>query len=83
LFPCYAPSVLAKKTAKNQITLPKRVVDQFPTAQYFEVTTERGRIVLRPVDIDPIAKVHAKLIELGVGEADVPKALAWARRRRG
>jgi hypothetical protein len=75
--------VLAKKTSKNQITLPKRIAEQFPTAQYFEVTTERGRIVLRPVEIDPLAKVHAKLAELGISEADVPTALAWARRRRG
>jgi hypothetical protein len=74
--------VLAKKTSKNQITLPKRIVEQFPAAQYFEVTTERGRIVLRPVEIDPLAKVHAKLAEIGIREADIPEALAWARRRR-
>lgn len=38
----------AKRTSKNQITLPKRVADQFAGTDYFEVTAEEGKIVLRP-----------------------------------
>ena len=29
--------MLAKKTSKNQITLPKAIVNAFPDAQYFDV----------------------------------------------
>ena len=71
--------MLAKKTSKNQITLPKRIADQFPAVDYFEVTTEGGRIVLRPVEVDPAARVQAKLAEMGLDDEDVRDAVNWAR----
>ena len=71
--------MLAKKTSKNQITLPKRIADQFPAVDYFEVTTEGGRIVLRPVEVDPVARVNAKLAEMGLDDEDVRDAVKWAR----
>lgn len=74
---------LTKKTSKNQITLPKRIVDQFPGAEYFEVTAEGDRIVLRPVETAPLARVHEKLAELGLDEKDVQAAVHWARGRKG
>ena len=43
--------MLAKKTSKNQITLPKRIVRQFPEAEYFDVSVRDGEVVLRPVTI--------------------------------
>lgn len=72
--------MLAKKTSKNQITLPKAVAEQFPDAIYFDVSAEEGRIVLVPVRPDRADKVRAKLADLGIGEADVDDAIAWARR---
>ena len=71
--------MIAKKTSKNQITLPKRIADQFPAVDYFEVTTEGGRIVLRPVEVDPVARVQAKLAEMGLDDEDVRDAVKWAR----
>jgi hypothetical protein len=73
--------MISKKTSKNQITLPKKIVSQFPECDYFDVTAEEGRIVLRPVDPDALAKVQRKLQELGIRERDVEKAVAWARER--
>jgi hypothetical protein len=73
--------MLTKKTSKNQITLPKRVVEKFPGADYFEVTTEGARIILRPVHVDPVGRVREKLEELGIGEDDVRAAVEWARGR--
>ena len=72
--------MLAKKTSKNQITLPKAVADLFPDATYFDVSTKEGRIVLVPVQSDRANKVRAKLADLGIGESDVDDAIAWARR---
>lgn len=74
--------MLAKKTVKNQLTLPKRVADTFPGVDYFDVRIDRGRIVLSPVRPDRLEQVRAKLTTLGVTEADVRAAVAWARRRR-
>jgi hypothetical protein len=73
--------MISKKTSKNQITLPKKIVSQFPECEYFDVTAEEGRIVLRPVDPDALEKVQRKLKELGIRERDVGDAVAWARER--
>ncbi|MGD8498075.1 MAG: AbrB/MazE/SpoVT family DNA-binding domain-containing protein [Chromatiales bacterium] len=72
--------MLAKKTSKNQITLPKAIADRFPDAVYFDVTTEDGRIVLLPVRPDQANAVRSKLEALGISESDVEDAVAWARR---
>ena len=73
--------MISKKTSKNQITLPKKIVSQFPECEYYDVTAEEGRIVLRPVDPDALEKVQRKLKELGIRERDVGDAVAWARER--
>ena len=73
--------MIAKKTSKNQITLPKRIVELFPECDYFAVSAEEGRIVLRPVDEDALGKVQRKLEELGIRESDVDEAIEWARER--
>lgn len=73
--------MIAKKTSKNQITLPKKIVELFPECDYFAVSAEDGRIVLRPVDEDALGKVQRKLEELGIRESDVDEAIEWARER--
>jgi hypothetical protein len=72
--------MLAKITAKNQLTLPKAVVNAVGPAEYFEVQVRDGQIVLTPVRIQRADAVRAKLAELGIEEADVADAVAWARR---
>ena len=72
--------MLAKLTSKNQLTLPKAVISDFPGTEYFDVTEENGRIVLTPVRVTRSDAVRAKLAELGLSDADVAKAVAWARR---
>lgn len=73
--------MLAKKTSKNQITLPKAIVRQFPDVEYFEVCEEHGRIVLQPLRLSRADAVRAKLAALGIAEPDIAEAVAWARRR--
>ena len=71
--------VLAKLTSKNQLTLPKAVTAAVEATEYFDVTTENGRIVLTPVRVNRADGVRAKLAELGLSETDVKDAVAWAR----
>lgn len=71
--------MLAKKTSKNQITLPKRIVEQFPGVEYFEVRAEDGHIILEPARPGEARRVREKLAELTVRESDVDAAVAWAR----
>ncbi len=71
--------MLAKLTAKNQITLPKSVVASVDVADYFDVTVENGRIVLTPVRIQQAQAVREKLQTLGITPQDLDDALTWAR----
>jgi hypothetical protein len=74
--------LLAKKTVKNQLTLPKKIADRFPATEYFDVRIENGSIILRPVRPDGIEEVREKLARLGITERDVRDAIAWGRRSR-
>lgn len=73
--------MLAKKTSKNQITLPVEVVRQFPGVDYFDVVAMDERIVLVPLRRSRAREVREKLEELGIGEKAVRDATAWARKR--
>lgn len=72
---------VAKKTSKNQLTLPKAIVDRFPGVSYFDVREEDGRIVLAPVVPDASDRVRQKLHEVGIELEDIQEAVRWARRR--
>jgi hypothetical protein len=79
--------MLAKKTSKNQITLPKAVVDQLPEVDYFEVSVVEGSVVLKPAIVSALgarlSAVRAKMRALGLTERSVAEAVRWARSRRG
>jgi hypothetical protein len=74
--------VLAKRTVKNQITLPKTVVSRFGNVEYFDVSTDGETIVLRPLKVSRAEEVRARLAGLGIEEADVNAAITWAREEK-
>lgn len=71
--------VIAKCTSKNQLTLPKAVVEQVGAADYYDVACDNGRIVLTPLHPGGADAVRQRLAELGISEADVAEAVSWAR----
>ena len=73
--------MLAKITAKNQLTLPKAVTSAVGSAEYFDVEARNGQIILTPVRIQRADAVRAKLAELDLKEKDIADAVVWARRR--
>ena len=77
--------MLAKKTVKNQITLPKAIVEKLPKTDYFEVSLRGEEIVLKPVVIEAkdtkLERVRSKMKALGLTEKDVDAAIRWARNR--
>lgn len=73
--------MLAKRTSKNQLTLPKAVVEATGDADYYEVSTDAGRIILTPVRLQSADAVRDKLARLGIAAQDVKDAIAWARKR--
>lgn len=71
--------MLAKLTAKNQLTLPKSITREIGNAEYFEVKVADGQIILTPVRIQRADAVRAKLAAIDVSEQDIAEAVAWAR----
>ncbi|MBP1750236.1 MAG: hypothetical protein H6Q52_2775 [Deltaproteobacteria bacterium] len=78
--------MLAKKTSKNQVTLPKEIADKFTDTTYFDIVIQDNLIILTPVQISPIThsieQIRAKMETLGIDENDVRDAVSWARRRK-
>lgn len=78
--------MLAKKTSKNQLTLPKDIVREFPDTDYFDVTVKDRKIILMPVRITradmTLEGVRGKLKRLGITEMDVTEAVKWARKKK-
>ena len=72
--------MLAKRTSKNQLTLPKAIVQAVGEAEYYDVSTDNGRIGLTPVRLQQADAVRAKLSALGIDEDDIKDALAWSRK---
>ena len=73
--------MLAKITSKNQITIPKRIIDQMPGVRYFDVELKGETIVLKPLktystDLD---QIRSKLRKLGLKQDSVAEAVRWAR----
>lgn len=44
--------MLAKKTSKNQVTLPQKVLQDIPETDYFDITAQSGVLILRPATLD-------------------------------
>ena len=75
--------MLARKTSKNQLTLPKEIVGNFPGIDLFDAMVEDNRIVLTPVKVTPMTVslegIREKIRKLGIDEKDVAEAVEWAR----
>jgi hypothetical protein len=71
--------MLAKITAKNQLTLPKSLTQAVGATEYFDVEARGGQLILTPVRIQRGDAVRAKLAELDLTEDDMAAAVAWAR----
>ena len=76
--------MLAKVTAKNQITIPKKIMNQLPGTEYFDVELKDGVVTLKPLityDTD-LNSIREKMKKLNLGPDTVQEAVAWARKNR-
>jgi len=71
--------MLAKKSSKNQITLPKAIVASIGDVDYFDVSIRNGRIILEPVRTKQGDEVRSRLESLGIRETDIDLAIEYAR----
>ncbi len=78
--------MLCKRTYKNQVTLPKKIMEGFGDVEYFEVEAQDNKIILKPVEISPVktsslSQIRGKISSLGLSEGDIEKAIKWARKK--
>lgn len=75
--------MLAKMTSKNQITIPKKIVEQLQDVRYFDVDLKDGIVQLKPLKIydTNLEKIRSKTKKLGLKENSVSQAIKWARSR--
>ena len=73
--------MLAKMTSKNQITIPKKIMDQMPSVKYFEVELKDGKIELKPLRVyeTDLEEIRSKMKNLGLQPNSVRQAVEWAR----
>ena len=73
--------MLAKMTSKNQITIPKKIIDQMPSVKYFEVELKDGKIELKPLRVyeTDLEEIRSKMKNLGLQPNSVRQAVEWAR----
>ncbi|MEY2781418.1 MAG: hypothetical protein RL307_1122 [Pseudomonadota bacterium] len=79
MIPYFGGIMLAKITAKNQLTLPKSLVQSVGATDYFDVQACDGQLILTPVRIQRGDAVRAKLADLGLTQEDIKDAVQWAR----
>ena len=75
--------MLAKLTAKNQITIPKKIIEKLPDVEYFDVELNDGIVTLKPLKaygID-LGQIRSKLKGMGLTADCVKEAVRWARER--
>jgi len=75
--------VLAKITSKNQITIPKQIIDQLDEVTHFDVHLDKGAVVLKPVRFykTNLEQIRSKIEKLGISENTVADAVKWARKQ--
>ncbi len=75
--------MLAKITSKNQITIPKKIIEQIPETQYFDVDIKDGIVLLKPLKIygTDLEQIRSNIEKLGLKENSVAEAIKWARKK--
>ena len=76
--------MLAKITAKNQITIPKKIINQIPDVKYFDVDLKDGIILLKPLKVydTSLDQIRTKIKKLGLKENSVGEAIEWVRSKQ-
>ena len=73
--------MLAKITSRNQITIPKTIMEQLPDVEYFEVVLTEGVVQLKPLQVydTDLNAIRSKMKKLGLTPDSVREAVKWAR----
>jgi bifunctional DNA-binding transcriptional regulator/antitoxin component of YhaV-PrlF toxin-antitoxin module len=76
--------MLAKITSKNQITIPKKIIEKMPGVKHFDVELKDGVVILKPIKYfdTNLDQIRSKMKKLGLKEDSVAEAIQWAKSRK-
>lgn len=75
--------MLAKITAKNQITIPKKIMAQLLNVEHFDIEFKDGVVLLKPIKVldTSLDRIRTKIAELGLKPDSVNEAIKWAGKK--
>ena len=73
--------MLAKITSKNQITIPKKIIEKIPDVRHFDIEFKNGVVILKPIKFfdTNLDQIRSKIKKLGLKENSVAEAIEWAK----
>ena len=76
--------MLAKITSKNQITIPKKIIEKMPGVKHFDLELKDGVIIMKPIRFydTNLEQIRAKIKKLGLTEDSVAEAIKWAKSKK-
>jgi len=76
--------MLAKITSKNQITIPKKIIEKIPNVKHFDIELKDGIIIMKPIKFydTNLDQIRAKVKKLGLKENSVAEAIKWAKSKK-
>lgn len=76
--------MLAKITSKNQITIPKKIIEKIPGIKHFDMEFKDGIIIMKPIKFydTNLDQIRAKVKKLGLKENSVAEAIKWAKSKK-
>ena len=76
--------MLAKITSKNQITIPKKIIEKIPNVKHFDIELKDGIIIMKPIKFydTNMDQIRAKVKKLGLKENSVAEAIKWAKSKK-
>ena len=76
--------MLAKITSKNQITIPKKIIEKIPDVKHFDVEFKNGVVILKPIKFfdTNLEQIRSKMKRLGLKEDSVAEAIQWAKSKK-
>jgi len=76
--------MLAKITSKNQITIPKKIIEKVPDVKHFDIEFKNGVVILKPIKFfdTNLDQIRSKIKKLGLTEDSVAEAIQWAKSKK-
>lgn len=76
--------MLAKITSKNQITIPKKIIEKMPGIKHFDIEFEDGVVIMKPIKFydTNLDQIRAKIKKLGLKEDSVAEAIKWVKSKK-